>query len=197
MGVRVTGVDIATDYIAELRATANLKKLPITAIADDFLTVPLPELGAAASFDAAYCLGNSFSFFPRPYMLAFLTRIATLLKPGARLLVHSEMVAESVLPDYQTRNWQPIETETGDTILFMVENEYDPLESRIDSHLTYIKNGKVETRLAQHYVYTLSELSHLFAESGLPVINCFGTADCKPYTFSDEAVWILAERVFA
>ena len=194
MGARITGIDIAIDYITELQTAAAAEKLSITAIADDVLTIPMETMGSTASFDAAYCLGNSFSFFPRPAMLAFLTRIATLLKPGGRFLAHSEMVAESVLPDYQARSWQPIETERGDTILFMVENEYAPLESRIDSRLTYVKNGKSETRFAQHYVYTLAELRQLFLEAGLSIITCFGTVEGDSYALGDDAVWLVAER---
>lgn len=190
MGAHVTGVDISAEYITELQATADAEKLSVTAVESDFLSASKHEIGAAGSFDGAYCLGNSFSFFPRPDMLAFLQRVATLLKPGGRFLAHSEMIAESVLPDYQARNWQPV----GDTILFLVENEYDPLESRIDSRLTYIRNGEVQTRTAQHYIYTLAELHRLYAEAGLTVVACYGTAEGDPYALGDEAVWLLASR---
>ncbi|MBD2754180.1 SAM-dependent methyltransferase [Spirosoma validum] len=190
MGAHVTGVDISPEYIAELQTGADAEKLSVVAIADDFLGVSKSKIGAPASFDAAYCLGNSFSFFPQPDMLAFLKRIATLLKPGGRFLAHSEMIAESVLPDYQARNWQPV----GDDILFLVENEYDPLESRIDSYLTYIRSGDIQTRTAQHYVYTLAELRRLFTEAGLTVIACYGTVEGEPYSLGDEAVWLLASK---
>lgn len=190
MGAHLTGVDISPDYIAELQTVAKKNKLPLVAIADDFLTMPTDDLAASIPFDGAYCLGNSFSFFPRHDMLAFLTRIADLLKPGGRFLVHSAMIAESVLPDYQERNWQPI----GD-ILFLVENEYDPLESRIDSHLTYVRNGETQIRMAQHYVYTLAELRWLFAQAGLPIVACYGTVEGDPYALGDEAVWILSEKL--
>lgn len=191
LGARVTGVDISAEYIAELQRMAAAARVSIEAIADDFLGMPELDLGMADSFDAAYCLGNSFSFFPRADMLAFLLRIATLLKPGGRFLAHSEMVAESILPDYQVRNWQPV----GDDILFLVENEYNPLESRIDSHLTYVRHGETQTRTAQHYVYTLAELRRLFAEAGLSVTDCYGTIDADPYEFGDEAVWLVAQKI--
>ena len=196
MGARVTGVDISEEYITELQSATDREKLSLTAIADDFLTMPEAELGEAGSFDAGYCLGNSFSFFPRADMLTFLNRIARVLKPGGRFLAHTEMVAESVLPDYQARNWQPVSAADGESILFLVENDYLPLDSRIDSHLTYVKGGEIQTRLARHYVYTLAELKHLFLEAGLDVIACYGTVDGELYALGDEAAWFLVEKVY-
>ncbi|WP_460911184.1 class I SAM-dependent methyltransferase [Spirosoma areae] len=194
MGARVTGVDISDEYIAEIQTIADKEKLPVIACVDDFLTMPEASVGADASFDAGYCLGNSFSFFPRPDMLLFLSRIARLLKPGGRFLAHSEMVAESVLPDYQARSWQPVGGADEEPLLFLVENEYFPVDSRIESHLTYVKQGKIETRLAQHYVFTLAELGQLFTEAGLQIIAAYGTIDGEPYALGDEAVWLVAQR---
>ena len=94
MGAHITGVDISAEYIDELQDRAATGRLPVEAICADFLTVPIE-----GEFDAAYCLGNSFSFFPRPEMQAFLARIAGLLRSGGRFLAHSSMIAEVVLPD--------------------------------------------------------------------------------------------------
>lgn len=194
MGAHVTGVDISEEYISEINSAAQADKRSLVTVAADFLQTPEATIGAAGSFDAAYCLGNSFSFFPRPDMLSFLKRIAGLLKPGGRFLAHSEMLAESVLPDYQARNWQPVGDDGEEPILFLAENEYIPMESRIDSHLTYVRAGQTQTRLAQHFVYTLAELRGLFSEAGLTVLDCYGTIDGEPFALGDEAVWILAKR---
>lgn len=192
MGARLTGVDISEEYIDELEQAARTEKLSLNPIQGDFLAIG-PTLEAEGPFDAGYCLGNSFSFFPQADMLAFLRQIAGLLKPDGRFLAHTEMIAESVLPDYQARNWQPV-GDPDQPILFLVENEYDPLESRIDSHLTYVHDGKTEMRVARHYVYTMGHLCQLFAQAGLTVVACYGTTDGETYALGDEAVWILAER---
>ncbi len=185
MGCSVTGVDLSAESIAELQATAQRDALPVDAICADFLTASL-----TGSFAAGYCLGNSFSFFPRPTMLAFLKRIARLLEPGGRFLAHTGMIAESVLPDYQERNWLPI----ADDFFFLMENEYDPLESRIDSHLTYLRQGQTETRLARHYLYTVGDLRTLFYEAGFTRPTCYGDTDGRAYELGDADLWLLAER---
>lgn len=184
MGCAVTGVDISVESMAQLHETAQSEKLSIEAIWADFLTAPL-----SGPFEAGYCLGNSFSFFPRPAMLTFLKRIASLLRPGGRFLAHTGMIAESVLPDYQERNWMPL----ADGFFFLVENEYDPLESRIDSHLTYLRNGQTETRLAQHYLYTVSDLRTLFYQAGFTRPTCYGDVDGRAYELGDADLWLLAE----
>ncbi|SOD80635.1 SAM-dependent methyltransferase [Spirosoma fluviale] len=194
MGTHVTAVDISAEYIAELQASAKADKLSLVALEADFMAVSETEIGDPGVFDAAYCLGNSFSFFAHSDMLAFLTRIAHFLKPGGRFLAHSEMLAESVLPDYQARNWQPIGDDEGNPILFLAENEYDPLESRIDSYLTYVQAGKTQTRKAEHFVYTLAELRRLFDKAGLQVVACYGSVDGEPFSLGDEAVWIHAYK---
>lgn len=104
------------------------------------------------------------------------------------------MLAESVLPDYQARNWQPVGEDGDEPILFLVENEYVPMESRIDSHLTYVRAGQTQTRTAQHFVYTLAEIRGLFGEAGLTILDCYGSIDGESFALGDEAVWILAKR---
>lgn len=190
LGASVTGVDISAESIAELKQQAQREKLAVDALCADFLTASLNSQTEVGQFEAAYCLGNSFSFFPRPTMLRFLQRIARLLVPGGRFLAHSGMIAETILPDYQARSWMPV----ADDFFFLMENEYDPLESRIDSHLTYIRAGKTETRTASHYVYTLGEIRSLFVEAGFSAPVCFGAADGRTYELGDDDVWLLAER---
>ena len=194
MGAQLTAVDISEEYIAELGNAAAVEQLLVKPVLGDFLQLPLDKIGPPASFEAAYCLGNSFSFFPKADMMTFLKRIHSLLVPGGRLLAHSEMIAESVLPDYQARNWQPVTDEDGETILFLVENSYHTLESRIDSQLTYVQNGQVQKRLAQHYVYTLAGLCELFNEAGFDILDTYGTLSGDSFELGDEAVWIVAER---
>ncbi|GAA4403795.1 class I SAM-dependent methyltransferase [Nibrella viscosa] len=184
LGCQVTGVDISGEYIRELQAAVRAEALAINAIQGDFLQTTLN-----GPFDAAYCMGNSFSFFPYTTMLRFLKQMAAQLRPGGRFLAHSGMVAETVLPDYQERNWMPV----GDDIYYLAEHNYHPERSRIDSRLTYIRNGQTETRSARHYIYTIAELRRLFRRAGLTLLELYGTPAGEPFTLGDESVWILAK----
>lgn len=194
MGAQVVGVDISDESIAELKAAVGRKKLALTVVAGDFMTVDPATLGEAASFQAAYCLGNSLCFFPRAEMLTFLQRIADLLEPGGRFLAQSGMVAESFLPDFQERAWLPV----GDDIQVLVDNQYDPLTACVEQHLTYYKRSEtgveVVDRTAQYYVYTVADLAGLFSQAGLEPVACYGTVEGDAYQVGDEGVWLLAVK---
>ena len=45
MGVRMTGVDIAPDYIAELQAAVGKEKLSVNGLVGDFWTIPESTIG--------------------------------------------------------------------------------------------------------------------------------------------------------
>lgn len=194
MGAKVTGIDISEEYIRALQQEAKTRKWPVEGICGDFMTTAALD-NRDAQFDAAYCLGNSFAFFPHDDMLRFLQRIAQLLRPGGRLLIQSGMVAEVILPDFQERNWVSV----GKDITVLVENEYIAAESRIDQQLTYIQMipGQPivsEQRMAQYYIYTIAELSRSFVQAGFTIEDLYGTADQQPFMVGDEGVWIVLER---
>ncbi|WP_234733657.1 class I SAM-dependent methyltransferase [Tellurirhabdus bombi] len=185
LGCVVTGVDISEEYIAEIQTVAQDEQLPIKGICADFMVAPLEQ-----SYEAAYCFGNSFSFFPYDDMRRFLQKIADQLPVGGKFMADTGMVAESVLPDFQERSWMKI----GD-LTFLMENEYEVAESRINSHLTYLQNGQTESRTAQHYVYTYAELRRLFREAGLEITETFSALDGSEFVLGDERLLILAEKL--
>lgn len=184
LGCSVTGVDISAESIAELQQEAREQQLPVEAVPGDFLTLPVPS-----GFDAAYCFGNSFSFFAYPQMQEFLQKIAGHLRPGGWFVADTGMIAESILPDFSERSWMRV----GD-ITLLIENEYDVLEGRIDSHLTYLHQGRTEHRKAQHYLYTVAELGRLFRLAGLSVEGIYGSLDGSDFLPGDERLLLLARK---
>ncbi|MGA0560606.1 methyltransferase domain-containing protein [Larkinella sp. VNQ87] len=183
-GCAVTGVDIATESIQELQTAAQRERLPIEARAGDFLAVELE-----GGFQAAYCMGNSFSFFPHNTMQTFLRKVAGLLEPGGRFVADTALVAESVLPDFQERSWMQV----GD-ITFLVENEYDVRTSCIRAHLTYLRENQRVERHSEHYVYTVAELQRLFQEAGLTISELFGNLDGSEFLVGDERLLLVAKK---
>jgi len=183
-GCHVTGVDISTEYIDELRKEARQTGLSIEAIAGDFLTAPLE-----GPYDAAYCFGNSLSFFPHDQMLAFLQKIAENLKPGGLFADDTGMIAESVLPDFQERGWMQI-----GAITLLMENEYNVQDSCVDSHLTYLHNGNTEQRMAKHYLFTIAHLRALFAQAGLTITEMYSDLEGSDFRLGDERLLLLARK---
>ncbi|GAB3893770.1 class I SAM-dependent methyltransferase [Larkinella knui] len=185
LGYAVTGVDISTESILEVQKVAKREKLPVEAIAGDFLALDLE-----GGFQAAYCFGNSFSFFPHDQMLLFLQKIADQLPTGGRFAAETAMIAESVLPDFQERSWM----QAGD-ITFLMENNYDARQSCINAQLTYLRNGQSVQRQARHYVYTIAELHRLFEKAGLTITEQFGNLDGSEFLLGDDRLLLVAQKM--
>ncbi|MFD1140416.1 methyltransferase domain-containing protein [Larkinella insperata] len=184
MGYAVTGVDISPESIEELQRAAEREDLPVEGHLGDFLTTSLGN-----DYEGAYCLGNSFSFFPHDQMLAFLRKIADHLVSGGQFVADTAMIAESVLPDFQERSWMQI----GD-ITFLMENEYDLQESCINAQLTYLRNGQTLQRQAKHYVYTMAELQRLFSQAGFTVTEKYSNLDGSDFLLGDDRLLLIAQK---
>ena len=104
-GYRVTGVDIAEEFIEEARSqAAGALGSPATAGASDFILGDMRNIEGLDVYDGAFCFGNSFGFLEYTDMEKFLAGVARALKPGARFIVNTGMAAESVLPDFEEQS---------------------------------------------------------------------------------------------
>lgn len=72
LGIAMTCIDLSKEYCDELEKISRQENLPVNVICEDILAASFKE----KSFDAAYCVGNSFSFFPREDMQKFLQKIS-------------------------------------------------------------------------------------------------------------------------
>src|SRR6185503_1657107 len=143
-GFRVTGVDIAVEFIEEARAAA-----PVTAGGSvDFMLGDMRTIEGEASYDGAFCFGNSFGFLQYADMERFLAGVARALKPTGRLVINTAMAAESVLPDFEEQSCHEI----GDLVT-TIKERYLADESCIDSEYIFEQNGKTDTRKAKHWIY--------------------------------------------
>ncbi len=138
-GYRVTGVDLAEEFIAEARSTEAARLNP-SADADgtdhggsvEFILGDMRNIEGVRVYDGAFCFGNSFGFLEYADMEKFLAGVARALKPGARFLVNTAMAAESVLPDFEEQSCH----EMGD-IVITIKERYLAEESCVDSEYIF------------------------------------------------------------
>ena len=157
LGYRVTGVDLSAEALTHARA-ADVKG----AIAWEHRD--MRDLPWRDRFDAAFCFGNSFGYLDDEGNLAFLRSVASALKPGARFVLETPMVLESLLTHLKDRPWF-----TAGNIHLLVNNSYDPRRGRLDIEYTFVRNGTLEVRRSTHRAYTFRELMALMDESGFVV----------------------------
>jgi hypothetical protein len=98
------------------------------------------------------------------------------------------VLAETLLPHLKTS----ASYETGDLTMH-IRNQYLPLESVLQSELTFVQGEKTEVKTAYHYVFTLAELTRLLQEAGFDLRAAYGGPDGKPYALGDYA-YLLAQR---
>lgn len=182
-------VDISAEYCEELTITSREEHLGIQVLCADFLTADLPPV----KMDAAYCMGNSLSFFDRTDLQQFLVRIASSLTDQGEVILHSGLLAESVLPHYQNNAWMQV-GEGDDTIFYLTQQEYDPVGGVIHADITYLDKGQRHTYQIEQHIYTLSDLKHLAAEADLELLEVFSSIDGSPFQLGDEEAFLYLRK---
>lgn len=186
-GFNVTGIDISETFIKSLDDKIISEKLNIKTIQADILTVHLNE-----NFSGALCLGNSFGYFNIDKMNLFVEKVSSSLETGARFIINSGMIAESILPNllnYSKKNSYKVEN-----ISMKVTNSYNVKDSCMVSHLLYTKERKKEEHSFKHYVYTLGEVKRLLKLFGLNTIATYNSTSKGEYKLGDHQVYIVAEK---
>jgi SAM-dependent methyltransferase len=180
-GCRVTGVDLAAEYIAEARSA------PVDA---EWILGDMCDLPWSNAFDGAYCMGNSFCYLHRAAAPMFLQAIARCLKPGGRFAIATGTAAESILPTLQPKRWH----RTGD-ILTLSEARYDVAEGRLDIDYTFVRNGEIETRPTHSYVFTVAELRRMHADAGLETIELSAWGAEGPYRLGSPGLLMVSRKL--
>lgn len=179
-GYAITGVDVCGENIERNRRRGE--GLPMRWVEGD-MTAFAPEQGCAG----AYCLGNSFGYAPPGQTQEFLRRVRASLVEGAGFVLDTAMAAESVLPSLGRHDWAQV----GDIYLLM-EREYVVADSRMDLTYTFVRDGQMEVREAQHWVFTVREIQEMCAAAGLRVMELFSGADRRPYRVNDVRLFLHA-----
>jgi|KBSSwiStaDraftv2_1062776.scaffolds.fasta_scaffold515979_1 ubiquinone/menaquinone biosynthesis C-methylase UbiE len=194
-GYRVTGVDIAEEFIEEARqllkdqspasTTRSAGGSNLTFILGDMRTIK-----GEALYDGGFCFGNSFGFMAYADMEKFLSGVARALKPRARFVVNTGMAAESVLPDFEEQSCHEI----GDMSI-EIKERYNAEESCVDSEYVFERNGTKESRFAKHWIYTTAEIGRMLERAGFKVLDCYGSLKLEPFELGSRELFVVAERL--
>lgn len=180
-GYPMTGVDLSEEFIAEVR-----EKSPTEA---RWVLGDMRELSWVSEFDGAYCFGNSFGYLDRANSVEFLHGVARALKPGGRFAVETGLAAESILPGLLKTRW----FKAGD-IFMLSENQYHPVEGRLDINYTFIKGSEVETRPTCSYVFTAAEICRMHTEAGLEPLDLLGSAGGEPFQLGSQRLILISVK---
>lgn len=183
-GYQVTGIDISETFLKPLNEKIRIEKLNILTIQADILSVKIDK-----TFSGAICMGNSFGYFNFEKMKSFVEKVSSKLEPAARFIIHSNMMAESTLPDAAKDS-----SYTFGDLTMQITQEYDMDESCWVIHILYTKAGKKEEHIFKHYVFTLAEVKRLLQQYGLTTIKTYSTTEKANYQLGDPQIYLIAEK---
>lgn len=183
-GYRLTGVDLAPENIAEARERSDQAGYTIELQQGDMRQLPWTE-----QFDAAFCFGNSFGYLDDAGNTDFVNAVARCLQAGGRFVIDTGAVAEAILPNLKERTWYDV-----GGILFLIENRYDHLEGRLESQLTFVRDGVVERRAISQRVYTYSELERMLRVAGFAEVAGFSGLDSQPFGLGSQRLLLVARK---
>jgi len=143
-GFLLTGVDIASEFIAEAKTKSSEDNLAI-----DLHQRDMRDLPWSSEFDGAFCFGNSFGYLDDEANADFLAAVSQTLKPGARFILDAPAIAECLLPHF-------VEKRTFELggITATIDTRYDHEQSRMFPSFTFVRNGIEDKRSSSQRVYT-------------------------------------------
>lgn len=183
-GYRVTSVDFSARFLITARTRAADTGLDVNWQQRDMRDLPWP-----AAFAGAFSFGNSFGYFDDNGNAAFLEAVAGALKPGARFIIDTGAIAESLLPHMETRTW----FRGGDTQM-LIENRYDVDTGRLYTDYTFIRDGQSEERTGFQRVYTYREFCVLLEQAGFANLKGYRSLDRAPYELGAQRLLMVATR---
>jgi SAM-dependent methyltransferase len=184
-GFKITGVDLSEEFIAEAASRGGENTRFVCA---DMLQFPA-DLAPPGGFDGAYCFGNVIGHFGREDLEAFLAGLVPLLKAGAAFVVDTGMAAESILSPLPRGRWYRF----GDRFM-LSEHRYDARAGRLDIDYTFVHKGPPVTHRTSSFVFTLAELSRIFAAAGFVTEDALATPEGAPYAVGSPRLLLLTRR---
>jgi SAM-dependent methyltransferase len=174
-GHRVVGVDATARFLMQARRA----DLPV--IQGDMRTI----LVRPSTFDAAFCLWGSFGYFDDAGNRAQAGAMADALLPGGRCLVDT-LVADNLLPRFAPADaWQVGGVRVEEA------RRYDETSGRIETTWTFTSGDARARQVTSVRLYSLAELTDLFAEAGFSSFQAFD-GELAPFQETSLRLWLVA-----
>ncbi len=172
-GFRVTGVDHSPEILALARQSLS----PYSGLCE-VVEADLRDIPGEACYDGAYAFGNSFGYYDRDGMAAYLGALARALKPGARFVADTALAAESILPALTDHEWY----EAGDFTV-LIDNTYHVMDNRLEMEYRIYRKGSAAAELCTlcQWVYSLGEIGQMLKSAGLELIEAYGSTSREPF----------------
>jgi len=184
-GYQLTGVDFASEFIAEAKAKSAAQELAVDWQERDMRDLPWQD-----EFAGAFCFGNSFGYLDDEQNEEFLKSVAATLKSGARFILDAPATAECSLPTFaENRSF-----EIGE-ITLRVDNRYDHEQSRMFTNYHFIRDGHDDCRPGSQRIYTYRELADLCRKHGLNVEASYSSLAADPFHLGAHRLLLICKKV--
>ncbi len=181
-GISVTGLDLSK---RALDSASSARWQSTTYVAPKYVQGDMRHMQFNQDFDGAFCMGNSFGYFDRDDTFAFLQGISRALKPGAGFLLETALAAETLFSVGGTHEWVEV-----DGVFMLMNSNYDPRTSRLDSRFVFISGALSEEHSTQHYIYTAGEICRMCEQAGMQIKHLFGALDGSPFAVGSERLLV-------
>jgi SAM-dependent methyltransferase len=183
-GYQLTGVDFASEFIAEAKAKSKETDLPVAWQEREMRDLPWQE-----EFDGAFCFGNSFGYLEEQENEDFLKAVSWTLKPGAGFILDAPATAECSLPNFSEHRSFDISD-----ITLSVDNQYDHEQSRMLTDFHFIRDGQDDCRPGSQRIYTYRELANLCRKHGLNVEAGYSSLTADPFHLGAHRLLLVCRK---
>jgi SAM-dependent methyltransferase len=183
-GFRLTGVDIAREFIDEAKVKSSADGVPI-----DLREGDMRDLPWSGEFDGAFCCGNSFGFLDDQGNADFLKAVSNALRPGAKFIIDMGAIAECLLPAFQEHR----SMEVGG-ITLVADSRYDHEQGRMFTEYSFVRDGQTDTRPSSQRVYTYHELAGLLGAAGFEPVSAYSSLTEEPFKLGAHRLLLVAKK---
>jgi cyclopropane fatty-acyl-phospholipid synthase-like methyltransferase len=181
-GFQVTGVDNSSEFLDLARQRGE--GLPL-----ELHQADMAVWRSDHAFDGAYCLGNSFGYFPHQTTVDWFAQLHAMLRPGAKFIFETSNLAEIVFTEMHDRGWY----EAGGVIM-LIQNHYEPWDAVLRTEFRFIENGQETRQETLQHIYTAGELRRMLEAAGFRVLELLRDLKGTEFSFGGPRLYLIAER---